>query len=80
MTAEAALPNWPRLLSAGQAARYVGVSKTTFLEGVGRTWPKPIAHRRRRLWDIRDLDAAVDALKDGGGDGFVEGLKCLITG
>ena len=58
----AALPNWPRLLSVELAAAYVGVSKTTFLVGVGNTWPRPIRHGKRALWDRARLDRTVDAM------------------
>lgn len=59
---ERALPHWPRLLSVEQAASYVGISKTTFLNGVGRAWPKSIRHGKRVLWDRTRLDRTVDAM------------------
>jgi len=46
------------------AAAYVCVSPNTFDEMVGRgIMPKPrILVGKRRGWDLRDLDTAVDAL------------------
>jgi excisionase family DNA binding protein len=58
-----ALPR--RGLSVIDAATYVGVSRSKFLELVsdGRM-PTPLRLDRRRIWDIRDLDAAFDNLRD----------------
>jgi hypothetical protein len=55
----------PRGLSEVQAADYVGVSSGLFGQMVddGRM-PKSIRINRRKVWDIRDLDDAFDALKD----------------
>lgn len=53
----------PRLLSREEAAAYVGLSPTTFdLEVAAGTFPGPfpLTSARRRLWDIRALDAAID--------------------
>lgn len=64
----AGLPNWPRLLSRDQAARYVGVSATQFVKEVeeGR-WPQPerrgdalAARAGRLLWDRVLLDKRQD--------------------
>jgi hypothetical protein len=55
----AALPFWPRLLSAEQAAQYCGVSRTHF------TAHCPVASTRigdRKLYDIKALDEWVDKL------------------
>ena len=53
---------WPRLMSVGDAAEYVGISVRTFEKGVGETWPEPIRHGGRKLFDRDALDRAVDAL------------------
>ena len=56
----------PRLVSRDAAAAYVDVSPTTFDEMVrdGRM-PRPKRlGGRRKAWDVRALDAAVDALED----------------
>jgi hypothetical protein len=43
----------------------VGISVTLFDELVAeRTMPPPFTIRSRKLWDIRALDAAIDALAD----------------
>jgi hypothetical protein len=58
------LPDWPRGLSAEQAAAYVGVSLPTFLAEVARgKWPD--GERRgprgtRVVWDRRALDVSYD--------------------
>jgi hypothetical protein len=58
----------PRGLSREQAADYFNISPTKFDELVadGRM-PKPKKIDGRRVWDIRQLDRAFDAL-DGGDD------------
>lgn len=55
----------PRLISREAAADYVGVGVTKFDEMVadGRM-PKPKRVDTRKLWDVRALDAAADALPD----------------
>lgn len=62
----AALPFWPRGLSAAEAARYVGVSETLFLHEVAEgKWPQPQRRGRkggRRTWDRALLDTAMDRL------------------
>jgi hypothetical protein len=53
----------PRLLSREAAARYVGLSTGAFAAEVAAgTFPAPflLKHTRRRLWDVRALDAALD--------------------
>jgi hypothetical protein len=53
----------PRLLSREAAARYVGLSPGAFAAEVeAGTFPAPFLLKmtRRRLWDVRALDAAVD--------------------
>ena len=68
-----ALPR--RGLSVIDASTYVGVSRSKFLELVsdGRM-PEPLRLDRRRIWDIRELDAAFDNLRD------QESLPSRVTG
>lgn len=69
---DAALPNWPRLLSVDLAPRYLGIGKTSFEAGVQRgDWPKPLWLGRRKVWDRTMLDDRVDQLAGGlrGNDG-----------
>jgi hypothetical protein len=57
----------PRGLSREQAAEYIGISETAFMEMVedGRMpQPKAPDNLKRVLWDVRKLDAAFDALPD----------------
>ncbi len=59
------LPNWPRLLNQQQAAAYLSVSTGTFVSELrAGIWPAPVQmpRPRRKVWDIRALDAAVDRL------------------
>jgi hypothetical protein len=51
----------PRLVDAELAAAYCGLSVGAFIKSVdeGR-YPQALADGKRRLWDIRALDAAVD--------------------
>jgi predicted DNA-binding transcriptional regulator AlpA len=54
----------PRLISRDAAAAYVNVSPTTF-DGMVLDGRMPRPKRlvgRRRAWDVRELDAAVDQL------------------
>lgn len=53
-----------RGLSCAEAADYIGISVTKFLEMVrdGRM-PRAVEIDRRRIWDIRRLDQAFDALE-----------------
>ena len=54
-----------RGLSRQEAARYIGISVTLFDQLVAeRTMPQPFKIRTRKLWDIRALDAAIDALAE----------------
>ncbi len=60
----------PRLLTREQAAAYLSVSSNTFDQMVkdGRM-PRPkMLGGRRRAWDVRALDAAVDRLPVEGQD------------
>ena len=56
------LPDWPRLLSAEQAAAYVGVSASSFVQRIGNPWPTAVRIGRRKLFDRLAIDRAVDAL------------------
>jgi predicted DNA-binding transcriptional regulator AlpA len=56
----------PRLISRDAAAAYVNVSPTKFDEMVrDGTMPRPkLLGGRRKAWDVRALDTAVDGLED----------------
>jgi excisionase family DNA binding protein len=66
MARQTALPPTlaPRLIGREAAAAYVSVSPTTFDEMVddGRMPVPRLLGGRRRAWDVRDLDAAIDRL------------------
>lgn len=73
MPKQAALPPTlsPRLIGREAAAAYVGVSPNTFDATVENgTMPKPrlLPGCRRKVWDVRDRDAAVDGLPHDGDD------------
>lgn len=52
----------PRCVSRIEAARYLGVSTGLFDREVkGGKLPAPITIGRRRVWDVKHLDAIVDA-------------------
>lgn len=59
--------NWPpglepARLDAECAAYFVGVSKTTFLEGVtAKRYPAPVREGSRVLWITRQLREAVES-------------------
>jgi predicted DNA-binding transcriptional regulator AlpA len=57
------LPQPRRGLSRVEAAAYIGISPSKFDELVadGRM-PRPVPIDSRRVWDIRQLDLAFDAL------------------
>lgn len=60
-------PPTARLLSRPEAAAYVGVSPTTFDRMMGDGFmPAPKKVYGRVLWDVRELDAAIDCLPGGG--------------
>jgi predicted DNA-binding transcriptional regulator AlpA len=72
MSRQVALPPTlaPRLINREAAAAYVNVSPNTFDEMVSTgkmPKPKQLAGRRR-AWDVRALDIAVDHLPTVGGD------------
>jgi hypothetical protein len=58
---------WPRLLGVEQAAAYLSLSPKTIRNGLARDAERPFPVKpkrfgRRVLFDIRDLDAYVDAM------------------
>jgi predicted DNA-binding transcriptional regulator AlpA len=68
-TAPAHQPFLARGLNREEAARYVGISPTYFDTLVERgTMPKPKCIGARRVWDVRALDLAFDALPDAGAE------------
>jgi len=72
MARQTALPPTlaPRLINREAAAAYVSVSPTTFDQLIrdGRM-PRPkILGGRRRAWDVRALDTAIDNLPSDGED------------
>jgi predicted DNA-binding transcriptional regulator AlpA len=66
MARQSALPHSlpPRLIDRNIAAAYVGVSPNTFdkMVGQGSMPPARQVSGKRIAWDVRELDAAVDAL------------------
>lgn len=55
----------PRGLRADDAAAYLGMSKTKFLELVDRGMiPRPFTIDSIKIWDRFDLDAVIDAAKE----------------
>lgn len=73
-TALADLGIAPRLLTREQAAAYLSVSPNTFDEMVKDTrMPRPkLLSSRRRAWDVRALDAAIDRLPIDGDDARID--------
>lgn len=60
----------PRGLNRVEAARYVGVSPTTFDRLVAEgMMPEPKAIGARRVYDRSQLDQAFDAIGDGASEG-----------
>ncbi len=72
MARQTALPPTlaPRLIGREAAAAYVSVSPTKFDEMVdAAVMPQPkLLGGRRRAWDVRSLDAAIDQLPLAGED------------
>ena len=72
MTRQAALPPTlaPRLIGRDAAAAYACVSPNTFdVMIVAGTMPKAkVVCGRRRAWDVRELDVAIDRLPHDGED------------
>jgi predicted DNA-binding transcriptional regulator AlpA len=70
MASQIALPPTlaPRLIGREAAAAYLSLSPTTFDELVKTgKMPRPkILTDRRKAWDVRELDAAADALPHDG--------------
>lgn len=54
------MPDWPLMLAEAQAAAYVGVSVNTFKTRIGNPWPEPVRMGRRKLYDRRAIERAVD--------------------
>jgi len=53
----------PRGMRVEQAAFYVGMGRTKFLELVeNKTFPQPLHIDGLRIWDVRLLDATLDDL------------------
>ena len=71
MARQSALPHSlaPRLIGKEAAAAYLAISTTKFDEMVrdGRM-PRAKCIDKRRVWDVRSLDAAADALPTEGGE------------
>jgi predicted DNA-binding transcriptional regulator AlpA len=64
-----------RGLSRDEAAMYIGVSATKFDELVAAgTMPAPVRISSRKVWDIRSLDMAFDALPREDGANSWEGV------
>lgn len=66
MARQTALPPTlpPRLIGREAAAAYVSLSATAFddMVAAGKMPPPIFLTGRRRAWDVRELDAAVDRL------------------
>lgn len=57
------LPGWPRALSLHQAAAYVGLSPNTFnTQVIAGVYPKAVTFGRRKVWDRKALDQALDKM------------------
>jgi len=66
----AALPNWPRLLSAELGGAYLSMGAGCFRAHVAAgKLPPALVLGRRRLWDRLALDGAVDRLRIEAGSG-----------
>ena len=66
----------PRGLSSREAARYVGLSRQTFLKGVkAGIWPEGLKIGGRRIWDRKALDRRLD--RASGLEGEDEDLDAL---
>lgn len=62
----AELPDWPRLLSADAGAAYTSTSVPTFESWARQLGVQPIRHGKRKLYDRRAIDAALDRLSGTG--------------
>jgi predicted DNA-binding transcriptional regulator AlpA len=55
----------PRLISRRDAAEYLGIGTTTFDGLVQRElMPRPKTIGRRRVWDLQQIDRAIDELPE----------------
>lgn len=72
MPRQTALPSSlkPRLITREAAAAYICVSANVFDQMVrAGTMPRPkILSERRKAWDVRELDTAIDLLPSDGND------------
>lgn len=58
----ALMPYWPARMDAEMAALYLGVGKTSFLEGVdARNYPAAVSEGHRKLWARVQLDRFVES-------------------
>jgi len=55
------LPDWPRRMSAAQAAAYLNVGESTLRHGAGTRYPAPLRDGKRVVWDRKMLDDWADA-------------------
>jgi excisionase family DNA binding protein len=71
----------PRGLSREEAARYIGVSATTFdrLIAEGRM-PKPLRVGKRTIWDRVKLELAFSALDDAGEENRLDRALRMVPG
>ncbi len=74
MARQSALPPTlpPRLVGRAAAAAYLSISPTTFdlLVEEGTMPPAKLLGARRKAWDIKALDVAIDQLPDDGEQAF----------
>lgn len=75
MARSATIASPRRGLRRPDAAAYIGVSLTKFDELVrDRRMPPPLRIDKCVLWDVRDLDEAFDALRDGDAAAVMDGV------
>ena len=81
MTGPDTLAYPPRGLSREEAARYIGVSATTFdrLIAEGRM-PKPLRVGKRTIWDRVKLGLAFSALDDAGEENRLDRALRMVPG
>lgn len=70
---------WPRCLTRALAAEYCSVSVSTFDENMKKgAFPQPFQlPTGMLLWDRADLDAAIDALKNGTSVVSMQGVRSV---
>jgi predicted DNA-binding transcriptional regulator AlpA len=75
------IPYPPRGLSREEAARYIGISVSTFdaLVGEGRM-PRPIHIGKRVIWDRLKLEAAFADLDEDGRDNAIDRALRMVPG